>query len=105
MYNVNPLAEDQDGGSPLHAAISGNQKEIVELLVEKYHADPNSAASISDIHPLHICAQYGFVHLLEWLCEKYKADPNVSKFSGYQPIHIAAHYGHLAVIHKLKVLC
>lgn len=36
----------QDGSPPLHSAVSGDQQEMVELLVEKYKADPTMPATL-----------------------------------------------------------
>lgn len=45
-YSVLTTSSFQDGSPPLHSAVSGNQQEIVELLIEKYSADPTAAATM-----------------------------------------------------------
>lgn len=45
-YSVSTRSSFQDGSPPLHSAVSGNQQEIVELLIEKYNADPAAAATM-----------------------------------------------------------
>lgn len=42
----------QDGGSPLHSAVSGDQQEMVELLIEKYKADPTAPATLVCLLPM-----------------------------------------------------
>lgn len=45
-YSVYTRSSFQDGSPPLHSAVSGNQQEIVEFLIEKYNADPAAAATM-----------------------------------------------------------
>ena len=42
----------QDGCPPLHSAVSGNHQEMVELLIEKYKADPTAPATLVRLLPM-----------------------------------------------------
>lgn len=36
----------------MHSAVSGNQQEMVELLIEKYKADPTAPATLVRLLPM-----------------------------------------------------
>lgn len=39
------VLDSQDGSPPLHSAVSGNHWDVVQLLIEKYHASPIDGAT------------------------------------------------------------
>jgi uncharacterized protein len=62
LASKNPL-----GVMPLHSALSGNHREIVELLVE--HGAPINGASAEGWTPLHYAAHNGDAEMAEYLVQ------------------------------------
>jgi uncharacterized protein len=85
------------GVMPLHSALAGNHREIVELLVEK--GAPVNAASAEGWTPLHYTAQAGDADLTEFLLSR-GARPAAGP-EGKTPAQMALESGHADLAARL----
>ncbi|MGA2541202.1 MAG: ankyrin repeat domain-containing protein [Verrucomicrobiota bacterium] len=102
MLNDNPdllISKDEHDNRPLHLAVEGDHKAVVELLLLKGKSDVNVKARNGN-KPLHLAAVGGHKDVTELLLLK-KADVNAVNNKGYTPLHLAAEGGHKAVVELL----
>ncbi len=86
------------GNTPLHFAVSGGQRDIVEFLIEA-GSDVN-VKSYFGVTPLHLAAQKGHLAVVEYLIEK-GAEIHVKDRSRHSPVFYAAFGGHAGVVELL----
>jgi ankyrin repeat protein len=84
---------------PLHAAIAGNFKEIVKMLLDN-DADVN-VYQASSISPLHLAAQQGNIDIIIALLEK-GANVNAKMEGGKSPSDLAKEKGFLEIAEILS---
>jgi len=98
QYGADPEIQDNQGFTPLHFAIFGNQDNVVSMLLQN-GANPNIASDDFNETPLHIAAFNRSEDISKILLEN-GADPNAENHAGETPLHIAASRGY-ADIFKL----
>ncbi|KAI9430586.1 hypothetical protein H4582DRAFT_2103689 [Lactarius indigo] len=98
-------------GSPLHAAFSKNDVEIVWLLLEN-GVDLNTRDDLART-PLHRASIAGFLDVVRWLLDRgmdvaaqqmlldHSAEVNARDVEGLVPLHDAASRGHLELVRLL----
>jgi len=89
---------DESGASPLHLAVSHNQREATELLLAKGANVDTTDGYLQT--PLHLAARYGYGDLLESLLA-HRAKLDVRNDAGATPLYIAASQGYMAVVRRL----
>ena len=91
-------ARDRKEKTPLHAAVSCENREAMEMLV-KHGADLH-AADITGMTPLHVAAMLGRAAEAEWLLD-HGARLDALDVFGDTPVHTAAVFGQGGVIQVL----
>jgi ankyrin repeat protein len=91
-------ARDRKEKSPLHAAVSCENRVAMELLVER-GADVN-AADVTGMTPLHVAAMLGRAAEAEWLLDR-GARLDARDSFGDTPLHTAAVFGQGGVLQIL----
>ncbi len=91
-------ARDRKGKTPLHAAVSGENRPAMEMLVE--HGADLNARDITGMTPLHVAAMLGRAAEAQWLVD-HGADPDLRDDFGDTPAHTAAVFGQGGVIQIL----
>jgi len=56
---------DEDGCTPLHYACRSGNVQLVKIIIEKYHRDPEFKGGLSETTPLHEACRYKFPVVLE----------------------------------------
>ena len=77
-------AKDEDSWTPLHSAVAGGHKDVVELLIAK-GADVNAKDEEYGAIPLHHAAQAGHKEIVELLIAA-GADVNAKNKDGKTPL-------------------
>jgi len=91
-------AEDEDGNTPLHAAVGRGCKEIVALLLSR-GANVN-ARRHNGATPLHLAANHGHADIVELLAAKGgELDARAAK--SVTPLHLAAAQGKRETVARL----
>lgn len=89
---------DSRGFTPLTVAADEQREDVIRLLIEKYHCDPNFA---TDINPLFIAVQNRLVPIVELLLEL-GADPNITHAElQCNALHLAASNNYLPIVELL----
>jgi len=86
------------GLTPLHAAVEGGHKDLVDLLLE-HNATIDARASDGST-PLHVAARKGHAAVAELLL-RYGAPVSAAAAGGLAPLHHAAEMGHSVVVQYL----
>jgi hypothetical protein len=92
-------SQDEHDNRPLHLAVEGGHKAVVEFLLLRRKSDVNVKAR-NGTKPLHLAAGGGHKDMTELLLLK-NADVNAMTNKGYTPLHLAAEGGHKAVVEVL----
>ena len=83
---ANPNIQDNNGNTPLHAAVHSNNKKIVRLLLT-HGANPNIQDYFGDT-PLHIVVKEdGYRDEIVRLLLNHGANPNLQGLYGWTPLH------------------
>ncbi|MCX8065635.1 MAG: ankyrin repeat domain-containing protein [Candidatus Hydrogenedentes bacterium] len=88
------LEKDKLGKEPLHYAVCGRSRELLELLY-LFGADLN-AQDLTGMTPLHVCAMWDRKGACKWLLEK-GANPMLKDIYGDTPLHTSAIFGSVGV--------
>lgn len=92
--------EGKYGGTPLYSAVSNNNKEIVQMLLEA-GADSNQKAQGKYYPLIRACDKYRpNLEIINLLFE-YGADPNIQDNDGNTPLHIAVENASSEIIELL----
>lgn len=87
--------------TPLLAAVSVGDAQMVELLIGTWHASPDLALP-DGTTPLFLAAQSGLLHIVELLLLRARADPTLARTAdGWTPLHAAAAAGRAEVCGSL----
>lgn len=97
-YDVDEPSED--GTTPLLAAVSANQTEIVKYLLSK--GAQRDQASNAGMAPLHVAATMNQTEIIRLLIEAHADIDAKHKFAGSTPLHFAAEMG---AVEAIEVLC
>jgi len=97
--NVNAIAKNATGFTPLTGAIANNHTEISKLLVKK-GADVNHRYE-GGVSPLMEASQNGNLELVRFLLEN-GADPNAKTGDGKTSMSFAKEKNHVEVVEALK---
>jgi ankyrin repeat protein len=96
---VKTVSRNALANTPVHAAVAGNQPEIVDLLLG-HGADPN-AVDANGWTPLNIAAHAGHLDLVRRLLDA-GADATIANHDGQTPLRVARQQGHDAVVALLS---
>lgn len=91
--------KDGTGATPLHFAVAGGHKAVVEYLLSK-KADVN-ARKKDGVTPLHVAASLGKLEIAKFLLAK-GADRNTADSKGRTPLTLAGEKGHVEMIDLLS---
>ena len=86
-YDIDLLAGPDVVGYPLHSAVSGGNRRIIDYLIER-GLDVNQHDKDGDT-PLHVASRHGDIDVIATLLEA-GADPNARDRMGRTPLHLAA---------------
>lgn len=89
---------DEDGAGPLHHAVAGGHKAVVEFLLAS-KADVNGKKN-NGVTPLHVAAALGRTEIAKLLHAK-GADPKAEDNKGRTPLSLAETNGHTAIVELL----
>ncbi|MGH2534879.1 MAG: ankyrin repeat domain-containing protein [Thermomicrobiales bacterium] len=95
---VKVVSRNALANTSVHAAVAGNQPEIVDLLLS-YGADPN-ATDANGWTPLNLAAHAGYVALVRRLLDA-GADATIANHEKRTPLDVALQQGHDAVVAEL----
>ena len=66
LEKINPRTlKDEDGLTPLHCACESGNVQLVRILIQKYHCDPESKG----LTPLHVACRYECAITLSTACK------------------------------------
>ena len=82
---VDPLTPNQEGYTPLYAAIANSQPEAALLLLLDHHSDANPIVG-NGLTALRAAARFAFPKLISTLLAR-GADPNELDARGWSPLH------------------
>ncbi|XP_028304681.1 ankyrin repeat domain-containing protein 27 isoform X2 [Gouania willdenowi] len=88
---ITPFSRDERGYTPLHAAATCGQAQLIDLLVRK-----GASVNATDYHsltPLHQACQRGYQGVTLLLLH-YRANADAQDNNGNTPLHLACMYGH-----------
>jgi len=91
--------KDGSGATPLHFAVAGGQKAVVEYLLSK-KADVNARKN-DGVTPLHVAASLGKLEIAKLLIAK-GANKDASDSKGRTPLTLAGEKGHVEMIDLLS---
>jgi sulfatase modifying factor 1 len=91
-------AKDGNGATPLHFAVAGGQKAVVEYLLSK-KADVNARKN-DGVTPLHIAASLGRLEIAKIILAR-GANKKASDSKGRTPLTLAGEKGHVDMIDLL----
>lgn len=93
------ITDDQGLYTPLHFAIGGSQKMVVEFLLEEQHCDPHCLKFI--ITPLQLACTIDHTSIVDYLLTVWNCNPNAVDDTFNTPLHYAVTMGHLEVVLSL----
>ncbi len=96
---ADPSPKCEGGLTPLHAAVSNGDVDMVDLLLFR-KADVDAKENICGTTPLHIAATAGY-RLIVSLLLRAHADTNVLTEQGESPLHMASLHGRTVVVRML----
>ena len=97
------MCRDYHSLTPLYAACSNGQLDVVKYLVEDVKVDPSCRNDHEiDITPLHIAALRGEFPVVKCLVEDYLCDPGVRDKDGGTPADWAESQGHTDITSYLS---
>ena len=100
VFNCRPNATDDMGFyTPLHFAIGGKHREVVEYLLEEENCDPHCLRFT--VTPLQLACTIGNALIVDYLLSVWKSNPNVIDDFCNTPLHHAVSKGHLEVVLSL----
>eukprot|EP01138_Halocafeteria_seosinensis_P003338 gb/GECG01003414.1/.p1 GENE.gb/GECG01003414.1/~~gb/GECG01003414.1/.p1 ORF type:complete len:344 (+),score=41.63 gb/GECG01003414.1/:1-1032(+) len=85
------------GSTLLHVAIRSGDQQLVQRLIEEFHADPEVRDNDGNT-PLHDAVLTSKTDIVCRLLEAYNVDVNPKNIWGSTPLHWAARYGHLEIV-------
>merc|ERR1712137_730016 len=91
--------ETQQGNTPLHLAVIGNDITTIKFLLEN-SANPNYSNTYGET-PLHWACKEGNTEIVQLLLRR-RALVNLADTDGNTPLHWAAEYDHTEVITLLR---
>jgi len=100
---VSPHVENKNKKTPLHVATSMRKSEIVAMLLNS-GVDPEGNKRDDIESPLIIAAQQGDTKTVQTLLKGGASPRRHTKrksYSGWNPLHFAAHKGHLEIVQHL----
>jgi ankyrin repeat protein len=99
--DVKAVSRNALANTPLHAAVAGNQPELVDLLLQ-HGSDPN-ATDANGWTPLNLAAHAGSIELVQRLLAA-GADVTIANQEGNTPLDVARQQGHEEVIGLLQTV-
>ncbi|KAG5224809.1 alpha-latroinsectotoxin-Lt1a [Salix suchowensis] len=91
------LLKNLKGKSPVHAAVQGRKREILEQIA-KEKPDLLRQEDEQGENPLHCAASLGYVWETQFLLKEYRDGAIQKNNEGNMPIHVASKEGHVAVV-------
>ena len=101
-FNIDPMATDERGNTPLHIAASKGKITILEHLIRRYGAQLDSRNS-NNYTPLGLAAVNGHASIVRVLIEKFNCDPHVKESGNATVLHCACQSGNTDLIEELTL--
>ncbi|KAJ6421969.1 hypothetical protein OIU84_026997 [Salix udensis] len=96
-HDVDHLLKNLKGKSPVHAAVQGRKREILEQIA-KGKLDLLRQKDEQGENPLHCAASLGYVWETQFLLKEYRDGAIQKNNEGNMPIHVASKKGHVDVV-------
>ena len=86
-YNINPLALDSEGASPVHHAAWSGSTSVLSYIISHYSLDTNNALIYS--------CWSGCIKTVQYLIDNHNSNPNITDNDGMTPLHHSCHHGNI----------
>lgn len=101
LHNADPdITIFEDNTTPLFMASQNNHIEVVKLLLEMGHANPNIIETTNHISPVLVACSHANEEVVELLL-KHGADPNIPSISGTTALEMAILHGNVRMLQAL----